>query len=333
MTENRGVSHALLLTPSEAALSEAGPELDLLRPTTTALRGRVALANSDRIVFATANIAAILVEAIGSGRDESTHFRWRLTGVEPTPARFSLAGRLIGPIWARLSTVERAAVAGENAANEAEQAEAADLTTAGPPDEPVIEYGPAQADGPSLAADGSDAAQPHESGDLVHSEADEVGEAEFTLEPLDAPEAPTDDPQVLEFDVNGAPHSEPEALDEALSPPENGTPAAMEEGELGRIEAARERAMAFIPEQHIDEDAARSLLIELRETEIKRSFPRAKATAGILRKTLLDRLIDEAVETEDDFEKIIPKDVRAATDADQIAAYLPAIVQILAKIR
>jgi hypothetical protein len=91
--------------------------------------------------------------------------------------------------------------------------------------------------------------------------------------------------------------------------------------------------MAFVPEHFISEDAARAKLIELREKEIKRTFPNAKANAGLLRKTLLDRLIDEAVEDEEDFERLIPREVRVATDPDQIAAYLSPIVQILAKIR
>lgn len=91
--------------------------------------------------------------------------------------------------------------------------------------------------------------------------------------------------------------------------------------------------MAFVPERGISEDVARARLIELRETEIKPTFPNAKSTAGILRKTLLERLIDEAVESEEDFERLIPREVRVATDPDQIAAYLTPIVRILSKIR
>src|SRR5579863_3293644 len=110
MSEIEGISLALLLSESEAETARSASMLTLTRATATAIRGPVALADGAGRVFARAVVEAIetTVSEPAGGR-----CRWRLGRLEQLPGDFELRGRLLGPLWARLSETDRRALAGD----------------------------------------------------------------------------------------------------------------------------------------------------------------------------------------------------------------------------
>lgn len=343
------VTHALVLRDHEAALATEGATLVLERQRSTALRGPVALATDDGSVIGIGVIGE-LVSATETG--DANGYRWRLEAVTRlTPPR-RLRPRLFGPIWLRLDGAERRSLHGETPSPlpPASSAENADDD----PNRPLAEAA-ATADGATLPAEGptsgaseqaaqsaalSEADPPEESQTTASAEPPAVAGTSAASPSTPAPatvliEAASDADGDAEAPAATSPRSDDAAnvdIDtDAATIDASATPQIVDHTAM--LAAARARAQAYVPTQSINEDAARQLLVRLREEEIKVTFPNTPPTAGVLRKSLLERLIDEAVESEADFVRLIPREVRTATDKDQIEAYLPPIVAILARIR
>src|SRR5262249_40108066 len=68
----------------------------------------------------------------------------------------------------------------------------------------------------------------------------------------------------------------------------------------------------------ITRDEARRLLIDLRERVIQRAFPDADRAKGLLRRGLLEILLDELPTTKEEWIACIPADEREDTDRRQL---------------
>jgi very-short-patch-repair endonuclease len=78
-------------------------------------------------------------------------------------------------------------------------------------------------------------------------------------------------------------------------------------------------------------ESLRQRLIDFRESTLRPAFRDARAEAGLLRKTLLDKFVAERPKTRDEWFRLIPHDLRDRTDSQQIAQYLPAVLGIIAE--
>ncbi|GAA4019231.1 hypothetical protein GCM10022280_18740 [Sphingomonas swuensis] len=99
------------------------------------------------------------------------------------------------------------------------------------------------------------------------------------------------------------------------------------------ILAARARAAAFVPQTNVSPGEARQILVRLRDDEIKPAFPGVPPSFGILRRAMLQSLLEEGVATLEDYSRLIPEDLRSATNEKHVSAYLDSIIAILAKIQ
>ena len=72
----------------------------------------------------------------------------------------------------------------------------------------------------------------------------------------------------------------------------------------------------------------RQQLIELREKEIKPSFPDALAESGLLRQVLLDEFVRRRPRTKEDWFRF-PYDLRSQTDSKQVGQYLSRVLDII----
>lgn len=97
------------------------------------------------------------------------------------------------------------------------------------------------------------------------------------------------------------------------------------------VEAARSRANAFVPSHAVDADEARRILVRLRDEEIKPAFPEVAPASGILRRAMLQSFLEEGVASRDDYLRLVPVDLRAATNKTHVAAYLDPILAILGR--
>lgn len=298
-------SHAMLVTTEEADGLISGDRRHIRRPRATELRMRIGLLRDDGLLLAT----ALLVDA-STAEDRSVGSEWRLSEVEPLPQAISItpAG---GPLWRRLRTVEReVAQSGSPSAVPQQQhhGEAAPAVAATPPsvqhDRPGVSVGtisePRFAD-PSASLEEVVAA---------HLEIDQHELASMS--------------PVSDDDESVAP--EPSAVhggsDEPLlnAPPSNG------------LSDARERAFAYVPDHTIDVDEAYRLLVRLRDTEIKRAFPDVRPEHGILRRTMLQALLDTGVASIEDYEELIPAELKRMTDRRQAEVYLDPLIEILSRV-
>jgi very-short-patch-repair endonuclease len=76
-------------------------------------------------------------------------------------------------------------------------------------------------------------------------------------------------------------------------------------------------------------DSLRKTLIDLREHEIKPSFPESPPEHGLLRKTLLEELLNSRPKTREEWFRKIPSYLRSDTDSKQVAKYLDRILQLI----
>ncbi|PNP99534.1 hypothetical protein A8G00_04990 [Sphingobium sp. SA916] len=95
------------------------------------------------------------------------------------------------------------------------------------------------------------------------------------------------------------------------------------------LEGARDRALAFVPAGMIDTDEAYRLLVQLRDKEIKRTFPDVRPEFGILRRSMLQALLDSGVASKADYDELIPVELKRMTDRGQIETYLDPLLKIL----
>jgi hypothetical protein len=64
------------------------------------------------------------------------------------------------------------------------------------------------------------------------------------------------------------------------------------------------------------------VLVRLRHTEIKRTFPDVRPQHGILRRTMLQALLDTGVASIEDYDDLIPAELKRMTDRRQAEVYL-----------
>jgi len=74
----------------------------------------------------------------------------------------------------------------------------------------------------------------------------------------------------------------------------------------------------------------RQQLIDLRENEIKPSFPDSPPESGLLRQVLLDEFVRRRPRTKEDWFKLISYDLRSQTDSKQVGQYLGRVLDIIA---
>ncbi|PWG03512.1 hypothetical protein [Sphingosinicella humi] len=135
---------------------------------------------------------------------------------------------------------------------------------------------------------------------------------------------------IAEVIISELPHGEAPASVEPTEPLEESKNT--EESSLDPINAARERATAFVPTSQVTADEARQILIRLRDEEMKPSFPLVSPTMGILRRAMMQSLLEEGVSSREEYARLVPADLRAATDKTHVAAYLDVILAILARL-
>ena len=86
-------------------------------------------------------------------------------------------------------------------------------------------------------------------------------------------------------------------------------------------------------ESPISVDRARELLIRLREQQIMEQFQGAPRESGLLRRSMLETLLNMRPQTAEEFQKNIPQALRLNTDNRQIESYLDIVVSIVRRIR
>lgn len=79
----------------------------------------------------------------------------------------------------------------------------------------------------------------------------------------------------------------------------------------------------------ISVEQARQELIHFRENVIKKAFPNADPARGLLRKSMLDALLQLKPKTRKEWLAGISYDMRSATDAEQVGRYLDTVLEIV----
>jgi hypothetical protein len=365
MTGSLIVRHALLANETEIDFGGNLGYIYIVRVYTTSMRGRIALANgSTGCIVGTCELEKVETVSEIFEYGYAPAYRWRLIDYQPLPCSLRLDSQTFGPVWARLTIADRVAISrtphtledrrpdidreGEEIASGADVriiVEAQPHTQMAehlsgetpPPTEEIIEIMKLDCDEISSGMDATEYSAdnspsvtgPFKAGlqlgsntPAAESPVMMIAEAFATGRDLD------------EHDEGKPPDGGGAASD--LRPMTTGAGEGAASPLASRrffIETARERACDFIPNGPVSETMARQILIRLREEEIRPNFPEANRTACILRKSVLDRLIDEAIETPDDFREQIPLESQAATDPDQLEAYLNPILAILSKIQ
>lgn len=86
------------------------------------------------------------------------------------------------------------------------------------------------------------------------------------------------------------------------------------------------------PVSRMTPDMARTALIDLREREIKPSYPNTDPSKGLLRKSMIDELLRVKPTTESEFRARVQRDLREATDGDQFQNYIAKVFDIIDKL-
>ena len=324
MTDQTQFRHALVLAPAEVRLASGAEQIQLVRTRGTSLRGKIALAEQEfAVVFATASLQAVVSAAeLSPSAGSEGLFEWLITDVKILPKPLALGHGVVGPVWVRLGSPERAVLGGE---------EFPERHTP----KPYVDRG--------LRGNGDTLAQVSEVAleDPAPVLAALNGFEEVQKSGIEREGASGEDTTALEaaVPVEHRPDEESEVIggyEVAASSPAVEDPVTTQISEAqiqaDKIERARVRAGSFIPPQEISEKIAREILHYLRDTEIKSTFPNVPANRSLLRKAMLDRLIEDPIETEGDFFDLIPLDMISGTDKDQISAYLGTVLQILKQI-
>jgi very-short-patch-repair endonuclease len=76
-------------------------------------------------------------------------------------------------------------------------------------------------------------------------------------------------------------------------------------------------------------ESLRRRLIDLREDEIKVTFPDSPAEAGLLREALLDEFTGSRPTTQGDWFRLVSHELRSATDPKQVGLFLPRVLAII----
>jgi hypothetical protein len=95
---------------------------------------------------------------------------------------------------------------------------------------------------------------------------------------------------------------------------------------------ARKRAFAYVPDHAIDIDQAYRVLVSLRDNEVKQAFPEVLPERGILRRTMIQALLETGVGSKADYDELVPADLKRLTDRRHVEVYLDPIVAILARV-
>ncbi|TCP37572.1 hypothetical protein [Sphingomonas sp. BK235] len=148
--------------------------------------------------------------------------------------------------------------------------------------------------------------------------------------------------EIVEEETRGLADGNEEASAENTAPETFAVHATIEEAAHGDavtsaiygrdVDDARDRALAFVPTGMIDVEEAHRLLIRLRDVEIKRFFPDVRPEHGILRRTMLQALLDTGVASHEEYDELIPADLKRITDRRQVAVYLDPIIEILSRV-
>jgi hypothetical protein len=301
-------SHALLVSADEADALLSGTTSVLRRLRPTELRTRIGLLRMDGVLFATGQLTAASVIATAAGVCFGSD--WELRSVEPLTEPINIAPG-DGPLWRRLSRTEREIVTGvrpriaaddrrasSSPTTAAAQLEISELVRIDLPLEDASARMPA---GKPLAAVHEDRVEEN-SGRTIAAE-DITGEVKQSA----------DDGDEGDLIASG---------ENLVVPAEQSDPLA----------AARSRALSFVPSNIIDVDEAYRLLVRLRDTEIKQSFPNVRPEHGILRRTMLQALLDSGVASREDYDELIPSDLKRTTNPLQVEAYLDPLLEILSRV-
>ncbi len=294
------ISHALLVDPEEAEALLAGRGGVVLRSRPTQLRMRVGVLRNDGALLATAQL-------VDSSRPDnrSTASEWTLSELEtlPSPILVDAGG---GPLWRRLRSTDREMVAGRPTADAPGGAEPEGESATVRPSEQRADHG---RDAPVSAT-----------GALEEEESEEIYEEAMRGSADGDEEVSVEDAAPETFPV--------ESTFEEAAPSRVSTSATADQD----VDDARERALAFVPTGMIDVDEAHRLLIKLRDVEIKRFFPDVRPEHGILRRTMLQTLLDTGVASREEYDELIPADLKRMTDRRQLEVYLDPVIEILSRV-
>lgn len=288
-------SHALLVTKDEAEALLSGKAGVLRRPRPTELRMRVALLRTDGVLFAMGQLTESSDAAQISDGSHSSDWMVRDLELLPTPVSLPPGD---GPLWRRLKSMERDILTGKSPKD--------------PLSEPIIQhdrYLPTE-----MAGSANDTLETFVDGSgwptdaLVHQAVDDA----ITDQSRDCPANETE-----EMGASG---------DNTVSP--LGSIATTNQRSY-TLEGARDRALAFVPSGMIDIDEAYRLLVQLRDKEIKRTFPNVRPEFGILRRSMLQALLDSGVASKAEYDELIPAELKRMTDRGQIETYLDTLLKIL----
>lgn len=294
------ISHALLVDPDEAEALLVGRGGVVLRSRPTQLRMRVGVLRKDGALLATARL-------VDSSRpdDRSTASEWTLHDLETLLSPI-LVGAGGGPLWRRLRSTDREMVAGRPTADAPGGAELESESATVRPSEQRADHG-------------RDALEPATSA-FEEEGLEEVYEEAMRGSADGGEEVSAEDAAPETFAV--------EATIEEAAPSGAGTSATADRD----VDDARNRALAFVPAGMIDVDEAHRLLIKLRDVEIKRFFPDVRPEHGILRRTMLQTLLDTGVASREEYDELIPADLKRMTDRRQVEVYLNPVIEILARV-
>ena len=106
-----------------------------------------------------------------------------------------------------------------------------------------------------------------------------------------------------------------------------GFPDKLEVGRKPLRKGKRERASEKAFQATLD--VARRALIDLREQEIKPSYPDTDPARGLLRKSMIDEILQKKPKNEEEFRGRIRQELREATDGEQIKRYIGKVFEII----
>ena len=325
VTDQTPFRHALVLAPAEVRLTSGAEQIQLLRTRSTSLRGRIALAEQEfAVVFATASLRDVVrAGGLGPSAGSESLFEWWITDVKTLSKPLALTNGVLGPVWVRLGTPERAALSGVEVPERTSPKTYIDRGPRGN-DDPPVAVGEIALEDPAPTSAASDGFEEVLESGIEQEVA--FGEDATALNAAVALDHQPDE----ESEVSGGYEVAP------LSPAsEEGVITQVSDAQIRaeKIERARVRAGSFIPPQEISEKIAREILHYLRDTEIKSTFPSAPANRSLLRKAMIDKLIEDPIETEEDFFNLMSPEMISGTHKDQISAYLSTILKILKQIK
>ena len=105
--------------------------------------------------------------------------------------------------------------------------------------------------------------------------------------------------------------------------------------EIGRLLKRIDDLLSSDPEHRKEVERAQTVtslrqkLIELRDNDIKGSFPDSPAEACLLRQAILDELVRRRPRTKEDWFRVISYDMRSQTDSKQVGQYLGKVLEII----